>query len=414
MKKNIQLLFAIVLTSFSLVAQDTSICDGDRLVEPIFSDIQVTDGVVYGVGVDVLGRDVDLLMDVYEPIGDDVEQRPVVILAHGGSFIAGTRKNDVMVATCSALAERGYVAASIEYTLWPFVPLGVPDSTDLIGVVVAALGDMRTAIRYFNEDGLTDNEFRVNPDLISVGGYSAGSIIACHHGMLDETDEVPEFLAETLDDRGGISALGSNFEYSDDAISILNLSGSIYLTDFIDENSLPIFSSHGDADGTVPYMFGLTGGVLNSHGSFNIAQRYDELGLENELFTFDGGGHTDIFSDAVFADRLEEMYDNLFAWNREQVCGLLSTSSEDLFTTSARVYPNPAQNEINIELPNDLDSKFQIEIFNQIGQQVYHGSSMNNIKETIRLDNLENGLYVIQINFEEKYAPLAQRIVIAK
>ena len=72
------------------------------------------------------------------------------------------------------------------------------------------------------------------------------------------------------------------------------------------------------------------------------------------------------------------------------------------------------RNEINIELPNDLESKFQIEIFNQIGQQVYSGSSISNIKETIRVDNFENGLYVIQINFEEKYAPLAQRIVIAK
>lgn len=414
MIRYILLIFASVLVTFSLFAQvDDPACDGERLVAPVFTEVQVTENVVYGVGTDVSGNNFDLLMDVYEPVGDNVEQRPVVVMAHGGSFIAGTRRNPVMVQTCTALAERGYVAASIEYTLWPLL-MGFPDSLDLINVVVSSMGDMRTAIRYFNEDGLTDNEFRVNPNVISVGGYSAGAIIACHHGIMDDTDDLPPFIVDALAVQGGLDSLGTNLEYSDDVLSILNLSGAIYDVDFIDENSTPIFSSHGDMDETVPYMFGVTGGVLTSNGSYNIAQRYNGLGLANQLYTFEGGGHTDIFSDAVFADDLNEMYNNLFIWNKDQVCNRVPTSSEDLFITSAKIYPNPVQDYLNIELPNDLGTEHKVEVFNQVGQLVYLGASNSNIKSTINLNGLSNGLYITKISFDEKYSPISHRIVIAK
>ncbi len=414
MVRHVLLTFASILVIFPLFAQvDDPACDGERLVAPIFTEVEVTESVVYGVGTDVSGNDFNLLMDVYEPVGDDLEQRPVVVLAHGGSFIGGTRRNPVMVNTCTALAERGYVAASIEYTLWPLL-MGFPDSLDLINVVVSSLGDMRTAIRYFNEDGLTDNEFRVNPNVISAGGYSAGAIIACHQGMMDGEDDLPDFIVDALTVQGGIDSLGTNLEYSDDVLSILNLSGAVYDVDFIDDNSKPIFSSHGDMDGTVPYMFGVTGGVLTSNGSFNITQRYNELGLDNQLFTFDGGGHTDIFSDAIFAADLNEMYENLFIWNKDQVCNRVPTSSEDLFTTSAKVYPNPVQNELNIELPSDLGTDHIVEIFNQVGQLVYSGISNSNIKSSINLSGLSNGLYITKISFQEKYSPISHRIVIAK
>ena len=414
MIRHILLIFASVLVSFSLLAQvDDPACEGERLIAPVFTEVQITENVVYGVGTDVSGNNFDLLMDVYEPVGDELEQRPVVVLAHGGSFIAGTRRNPVMVNTCNALAERGYVAASIEYTLWPLL-MGFPDSLDLINVVVSSLGDMRTAIRYFNEDGLTDNQFRVNPNVISAGGYSAGAIIACHHGIMDSSDELPAFIVDALATQGGIDSLGTNLEYSDDVLSILNLSGSIYDVDFIDENSVPIFSSHGNVDETVPYMFGLTGGVLYSHGSYNITQRYNELGLGNQLFTFDGGGHTDIFNESNFADDLSEMYANLFIWNKDQVCNRIETSAKDLFTTSAKVYPNPVQDQLNIELPNDLETDHKVEIFNQVGQLVYSGKSNADIKSTINLSALSNGLYITKISFEKKYSPISHRIVIAK
>ena len=50
----------------------------------MFSEVDVTYGVIYGANVGSSGSNEELDMDVYLPVGDDVSDRPVVILAHGG------------------------------------------------------------------------------------------------------------------------------------------------------------------------------------------------------------------------------------------------------------------------------------------------------------------------------------------
>lgn len=411
MNKNI-LLFFVSILSFSLYGQVGDICAGERLVDPIFSEVQITESVQFGVGESALFQEYPLLMDVYEPVGDDLDQRPVVVMAHGGSFIAGDRKNQIMVETCTALAKRGYVAASIEYTLWPIV-LGFPDSTDLIDIITRSIGDMKTAVRFFNEDGLNDNVYKVNPGLISVGGYSAGAIIACNLGMLDAEDTLSEFVQNSVDNRGGFENLGSRLDYSDEVISIINFSGSIYNLDFIDENSAPIYSSHGNVDATVPYNFGLTGGIMTSHGSGNIQVRYDSLGLESELYTIEGGGHTDIFTEAQFQDDIDAMFTGLYAWNKDQVCSIV-TSSKDLVATTAEIYPNPTNKELNVIIPAEIGASYTIELYNQIGQLMYTSQSFNDPRAQINVSGMTNGMYLAKINFDEEYQTISKRIVVAK
>ncbi len=66
-------------------------------------------------------------------------------MAHGGTFVAGTRTNPSMVSLGNAFAKRGYVVASISYRLMQFWELALP-STALNGVA-RALGDGRAAVR---------------------------------------------------------------------------------------------------------------------------------------------------------------------------------------------------------------------------------------------------------------------------
>ena len=406
------LLTILSFSALQVFGQLDQVCEGDRLIAPIFSEVQITESVKFGVGTSVLNQEFDLLMDIYEPVGDDLKNRPVVVLAHGGSFVGGDRKNPVMVNTCTELAKRGYVAASIEYTLWPFLTLGFPDSTDLINVIALASGDLKTAIRFFNEDGLNENLYGVNPGLITAGGYSAGAILACHQGMLDVDDTLSEFVQTAFDGVGGIEGSGTNLDFSDEIISVFNISGSVYDVNFIDDNSSPIYSAHGDMDGTVPYMFGLTGSIMTSNGSFNINERYQSLGLESQLFTFEGGGHTDIFSDAIFADDLLTMYNDFFVWNKDQVCSIIA-SSDELKRTNASIFPNPTDGLLNFQLGQDLTSAYQIEVFNQLGQLFYTSQTIQDSKNQIDLSHLEDGLYVVKINFEENYQALTKRIVIS-
>ncbi|RQH23326.1 hypothetical protein D5R40_30395 [Okeania hirsuta] len=62
-------------------------------------------------------------MDVYQPMGDTVGSRPLVILMHPGSFLPkgintlpfGDRKDSAIVEMCMRLAKRGYVAVAGSY-----------------------------------------------------------------------------------------------------------------------------------------------------------------------------------------------------------------------------------------------------------------------------------------------------------
>ena len=66
----------------------------ERYQDEIFSEVTVTSDVVYGTNISILpaltGGDPgpeEMRMDVYEPAGDDLTERPVVIITHRGDFL---------------------------------------------------------------------------------------------------------------------------------------------------------------------------------------------------------------------------------------------------------------------------------------------------------------------------------------
>ena len=83
-------------------------CDNRYSIE-LFNDVNV-ETVTYS-------NLYNLQMDIYTPYGDNCTNRPLIILAHGGSFIGGSKSNPTMVDLCETFAKRGYVAASINYRL---------------------------------------------------------------------------------------------------------------------------------------------------------------------------------------------------------------------------------------------------------------------------------------------------------
>ena len=108
--KKLILSFLCLVSVFNLQAQ----CD-DRYNEEIFDEVSVST-VTYS---DVH----NLQLDIYQAVGDTETNRPLIILAHGGSFIAGIRTNPSMVSLGNAFAKRGYVVASISYRLMTFFDL---------------------------------------------------------------------------------------------------------------------------------------------------------------------------------------------------------------------------------------------------------------------------------------------------
>jgi len=64
-------------------------CTGDRYKMQVFWESEVTSDIQYGSNINTQGNNENLTLDVYEPTGDSLANRPLLILAHGGSFIGG-------------------------------------------------------------------------------------------------------------------------------------------------------------------------------------------------------------------------------------------------------------------------------------------------------------------------------------
>ncbi|MFP4663567.1 MAG: T9SS type A sorting domain-containing protein [Bacteroidales bacterium] len=63
--------------------------------------------------------------------------------------------------------------------------------------------------------------------------------------------------------------------------------------------------------------------------------------------------------------------------------------NQDIVTAKMEIFPNPTTGIVNT---NNID---EISIYNAIGQEVYHNATLNS-KETINLEHLEKGIYIMQ------------------
>ena len=105
---------------FSIIYSQNE-CNDDRYLNEIFSSVQITSNVLYGgnYNPNIWGQNnwQDLYMDIYEPLDDDLDNRPLVFFMFGGSFVAGSKTNADIVELCTRYAKRGYVAVAIDYRL---------------------------------------------------------------------------------------------------------------------------------------------------------------------------------------------------------------------------------------------------------------------------------------------------------
>ena len=174
MKKIYYLTLAFIGIFGSVEAQTP--CDLGRYYTELFPTVTVTSAVPFGSNTNFLGTPTNLSMDIYEPTGDTETDRPLIVWAHGGSFIGGSRTDADVVALANAFAKRGFVCVSIDYRtgMWPI------DSVNAVKAVLRASQDMKASIRYFYQDKQTTNTYKIDTNNIINGGSSAGAVTALH------------------------------------------------------------------------------------------------------------------------------------------------------------------------------------------------------------------------------------------
>ena len=383
--------FLAITFTCGLLTNTLQAQSGQRYTEPVFDEVNTIVGIPYSSAVkegDTLPT--TLYLDFYEPVGDTLPKRPLVITVFGGAFVAGSRDFVDMQEYCTRLAQHGYAAASIDYRLLSIWNL---NQTSLIRDAYMAAQDVSSAIRFFKYHY---DEYRIDTEQVFLLGNSAGSIAILCELFMDE-DERP---AETFEEPDLGSMHSSGFEeyagFSPAVAGAIPQWGGVMDLDVIDEEEYePLCMLHGTDDTNVPYDSGycyngmLPGVMPYMYGSHPIAGRLDEIGITDyEFHSFEGEGHAFYFT---LSYQLNEKFDTCFNIVRDFLYQHLnlSTSVPETEELKFQVYPNPSNGVFNIKTGEET----AITIYNLMGRTVATGKTENGV---FAVSNLSSGVYFIK------------------
>jgi len=419
MKK--QYLFSVltVTTICSAIAQTD--CDQGRYTSDVYTTIDVTSDILYGNNLSNTNASTDLHLDFYEPNGDTSTARPLIIWAHGGSFLFGTKADGDVVELSNRFAKKGFVCASIDYRLGMSFPFNQANATK---AVFRAVQDMKAAVRFFYKDRATNDTYKIDTTQIFVAGSSAGALTAFHLTYLDKQCELEQFMsAADITTMGGMEGNSGNAGYSSKVKAAIGLAGALANYGWIEPGDVPFCATHGTNDGTVPYNRGnvqvLGTPIMLLDGSRMMHEQAEAIGVPNKFYSHYGKDHVPHTSEPATMDTTEWFIQDFLV---EQVgctetilqpentplqtstlyplthCGLAGTNTMNIEGVKA-IYPNPSSDKMFIEL-NDGHTMNQIQIIDLAGRVHYsEASTSNNI--TIERGNLVSGSYILRITYND-------------
>ena len=381
-----------------------AMAQGVRYAEPVFDEVSISTAIPFSSAVkEGETTPTTLFLDFYEPQGDTLSARPLVITVFGGAFVAGSRDYADMVEYCTRLAKHGYAAASIDYRL---ISIWNLNATSLIRDAYMAAQDVSAAIRFFKYHC---DEYRIDPEQVFLLGNSAGSIAIYCELFMDE-DERP---AETFEEPDLGPMHSSGFEeyagFSPAVAGAVPHWGGVNGLDVIDkEEYVPLCMIHGTDDNTVPYDSGycyngiLPGVMPYMYGSHAIVGLLDEIGITDyEFHPFEGEGHAFYFTPVVYT-LIEEKFDACFSIARDFLYHHLKfpTSIPEMEELEIQVYPNPANNLVTIRFSEALQDKpLSWVVTDMMGRKMLSKSDVNS-SSTIDVSRWPSGVYFIRMEQE--------------
>jgi para-nitrobenzyl esterase len=386
-------------------------CSGLRYRDIMFDDTVVSN-IVYGTNVTMSNGAASLKMDVWMPKSDTATNRPLIILAHGGNFLGGSKTGGDVLQFCNDFADMGYVVASIDYRVgMTNFPFPGPDSTDATEAVIRAVQDAKAAVRFFKENyAVGGNTYGVDTSNIFFMGVSAGGFMALQVAYLDEENEFPAWADSTNQYglHGGIEGLSGHQGYSSNVRAVINIAGALGDTAYINSGDEPCLLFHGDDDGTVPYgsdMIVLLGNypLLQVDGSFSIEARLAQLGITHCFETYEGQDHVPHVGSALYYDTTLTLTRNFLV---HLLCGdnldcsysnPIGISEQPAIPSVIDVYPNPAVNELNVNTARLAGNDYVVELSNAQGQLVSTQPADADGITTINTENLPAGVYMLSV-----------------
>ncbi len=283
----------ILLLSGNVFAQSYRIpsrFSSDPYFQP--TDIQVDTNISYKEVTGLIQPHPSSNFNIFYPklSIDTLKGRPFILLIHGGGFQMGDKRDENDL--CQMLAEKGFVAATINYRL---------NASDQPGPTLEqgymAQQDANAALKYFR---LFANKYGIDTNCIFIGGESAGAITALGVGFISQEDwnqRVPGIEKK-------LGSLNNHFLPA----GIIDMWGAIGDTAYIsnaEANKMPILMFHGTEDMVCP--FGMMGPPLlpeKIYGSEPISIKYKNAEACYHLYTKFGAGHGMGFSREFLAGEI--------------------------------------------------------------------------------------------------------------
>ena len=386
--------------------------------------------IPYGISINYAGNPVDVYLNLYKPVGDQNTHRPLIVLVHGGAWIAGNRNDNDIQLLAPRFVSRGYVVASVSYRLG-FHPnpnggsntatctavtqqgncVYPADTNEVIRAIYRGMQDVKGAIRFLKGRANLDSVCAEN---VYLAGVSAGGFNSLAAAFLDTPEEKP-YSAGALSDAPGPS---NPLAYCHDYFNPVGVSISRTRPDLGDiEGTIALNGHTSQVKGMVNFYGGMLGNLFEqsageepllylfhqttdvvvdcnttpimaplsyncldpfgflgcahvwnmpwASGSCSIAQK--AANVSNPLTVFnaivqnggpnclqDPAGHS-ILGPAARVSEITEFFSDRIVAIEQSNCEepLLSKSA---YLAEIRVFPNPADNFIQISSPKTIQS----------------------------------------------------------
>ena len=362
---------------------------------------------------------VDLYLDIYQPDGDQAQNRPLIILCFGGGFTMGSRGAGDIKTLAIEFAKRGYVTAAIDYRIG--INLMHKEASER--ALYRGVQDSRTAVRFFRNSINDQNPYGIDANKIYIAGSSAGGMIALHNAYLDEEERtsgtfattyqyssngISNFKAYNIPDLGCLDCVGGYPNSSGKANGVIAFAGALGALTFLNgTEDIPSLLFHSKDDTVIPYESGVPYGAGATqlgtvYGGNAITTKATTKNSPVTLYSYDNRGHnvhtsdgTQIYPDIL--DRSGTFLSELITMNDETLT--ISNFSEDRNTL---IFKNPISRRlpIHLQVKNPKTVK-RVTLLTMAGQIMHEEEILLNSADKdlfIQTENyVQNGLHLLKM-----------------
>lgn len=378
------------------------------------------------------------------------------------NFCFKGRKDSSMVELCHRFARRGYVAISFDYRLGWAASSSDQETRakTIIQAVYRAMQDGKTLIRYLKNDVITgSNQWGIDTSKIVLGGSNSGAYVALAANSLNDVSELsqPKFVGlngpfidqDTIGDFDGFGGTQNNDNYpgiSSKFQATLALGGAVGDTSWIQAGEGPVIAFHGVNETLTPYntatvVTSTQQAVIEVSGAGDFMPVYNRLGC-NAAFSpnnfMDGPPNKQGGVTTVSYEGLYPLYGQTFEpWNwyscqllinpfatkakaNLYIDTIMGYSAPRLYKTlidnsyqgpvgifeakgdiQMSVFPNPANNNINVRVSNEQKAIATVQLIDVTGRIVSEQSNIDAHFTSVNVSEVVSGVYMLNIKLTD-------------